>query len=88
MEEMLNRFGAEGTRRASSYDGNTGPSIAPLATRIECDTSTSDALDSFGDVTARCSNRVIYQLNCLSSAIFSSARLEFQLDSLKHYFAI
>lgn len=75
VEEMLNRFGAEGTRRASSYGGNTGPSIAPLATRTECDTSTSDALDSFGDVTARCSNRavVIYQLNRFSSAIFSSA---------------
>lgn len=53
VEEMLNRFDAEGTRRAGSYDGNTGPSVAPLATRIECDTSTSDTVDSFGDVTAR-----------------------------------
>lgn len=68
MEEMLNRFGAEGTRRAGSYDGNTGPSIAQLTTRIECDTSMSDTLHSLGDVTARCCNRVIYQLNRLPSA--------------------
>jgi len=48
---MLNRFGgAEGTRRAGNYDGNTRSSIAQLATRVECDTSTSDTLNFLGDI--------------------------------------
>lgn len=70
MEEMLNRFDAEGTRRAGTYDGNTGPSVAQPATRVECDTSTSGTFDSLGDVTARCCNRALYQLNRLLSAMF------------------
>jgi len=50
VEKMLNRFGAEGTRRAGNYDGNTRSTIAQLATRIECDTSTSDILNSLSDI--------------------------------------
>lgn len=60
VEKMLDRFSAEGTRRAGAYDGNTGPSVAQPAAGIECDTSTSDPLDSSGDVSAaRCCNRII-----------------------------